>query len=83
MRNNCVVLCLLFIASNVALAQGKANVQWKCDKPSDQHSLPVGDKSGHAFGIEHLNCTAIKGEIEDARSSRARARSFLISKAMR
>lgn len=63
MKNNCMVLWLLFLASSVALAQGKNDSQWKCDKPSDQHSLPVGDKPGHAYGIEHLNCTAIKGEI--------------------
>jgi hypothetical protein len=43
MKNTCVVLCLLFLASSVALAQEKTNVQWKCDKPSVQHSIPVGD----------------------------------------
>ena len=63
MKNTCVVLCLLFLAPSVALAQGKTNVQWKCDKPSDQHSLPVGDKPGHAYSIEQISCTAIKGEI--------------------
>jgi hypothetical protein len=39
------------------------NVQWKGDKPSDQHSLPVGYKPGHALGIEQINGTAIRGEI--------------------
>jgi len=56
-------LCLVCLASSVALAQGKTNVQWKCDKASGQHSLPVGDKPGHAYAIEQINCTAIKGDI--------------------
>ena len=63
MKNSCVILCLLFVGPSVALAQGKTNVQWKCDKPSDQHSITVGDKPGHAYGIEQINCTAIKGDI--------------------
>ena len=56
-------LCLVCLVSSVALAQGKTNVQWKCDKPSVQHSIPVGDKPGHAYAIEQINCTALKGDI--------------------
>jgi len=63
MKKMCLVLCLVCLVSSVALAQGKTNVQWKCDKPSDQHSIPVGDKPGHAYAIEQINCTAIKGDI--------------------
>jgi len=63
MKKMCLVLCLVCLVSSVALAQGKTNVQWKCDKPSVQHSIPVGDKPGHAYAIEQINCTAIKGDI--------------------
>ena len=66
MKKMCLVLCLVCLVclvSSVALAQEKTNVQWKCDKPSDQHSIPVGDKPGHAYAIEQINCTAIKGDI--------------------
>src|SRR5436853_7568286 len=63
MKKMCLVLCLVCLVSSVALAQGKTNVQWKCDKPSDQHSIPVGDKPGHAYAIEQINCTALKGDI--------------------
>ena len=59
MTKMCLVLCLV---STVALAQGKTNVQWKCDKPSDQHSIPVGDKPGDAYAIEQINCTEVKGD---------------------
>ena len=55
--------CLVCLVSSIGLAQGKTNVQWKCDKPSDQHSIPVGDKPGHAYAIEQINCTALKGDI--------------------
>jgi hypothetical protein len=63
MKKMYVVLCLVCLVSSVALAQGKTNVQWKCDKPSDQHSIPVGDKPGDAYAIEQINCTALKGDI--------------------
>jgi len=49
MKKICLVLCLMCMVSSLALAQGKTNVQWKCDKPSDQQSIPVGDKPGHAY----------------------------------
>jgi hypothetical protein len=63
MKKMGLVLCLFCLVASVALAQGKANVQWKCDKPSVQHSIPVGDKPGHVYAIEQINCTAIKGDI--------------------
>jgi hypothetical protein len=63
MKKICLVLCLMSVVSSLALAQGKTNVQWKCDKPSGQQSIPVGDKPGHAYVIEQINCTATKGDI--------------------
>ena len=63
MKNIFLLLCLMCLVSSVALAQGKTNVQWKCDKPTDQHSINVGDKPGHAYAIEQINCTALKGDI--------------------
>jgi len=63
MKKTFLLPCLVCLVSSIALAQGKTNVQWKCDKPSDQHSIPVGDKPGHAYAIEQINCTALKGDI--------------------
>jgi len=63
MKRMSLVICLVCLVSSVALAQRKTNVQWKCDKPSDQHSIPVGDKPGDAYAIEQVNCTAVKGDI--------------------
>src|SRR5260370_19620478 len=63
MKKKCLVLGRVCLVSSVALAQGKTNVQWKWEKPSVQHRIPVGDRPGHAYGIEQINCTAIKGDI--------------------
>jgi hypothetical protein len=63
MKKTFLVLCLVCLVSSVALAQGKTNVQWKCDKPSPQHSIPVGDKPGDAYAIEQIQCKAMKGDI--------------------
>lgn len=63
MKKICLVPFLVCLVSSVALAQGETNVQWKCDKPSIQNSIPVGDRPGHAYAIEQINCTAMKGDI--------------------
>ena len=63
MKRFCLVLFFLCAVSSIVLAQGKANVQWKCDKPAPQHMINVGDNSSHAYAIEQINCTAMKGEI--------------------
>jgi hypothetical protein len=67
MKKMCLVLCLVCLVSSVVLAQGKTNVQWKCDKPSVQHSIPVGDKPGHAYAIEQINCTPLKATSPETR----------------
>jgi hypothetical protein len=80
MKSTCLVLCLLFLASSVALAQGKTNVQWKCEKPSVQHSIPVGDKGGDVYAIDQINCTAIKGDIAGNKMKSGTGTEFLYIK---
>lgn len=58
------VLCFVCLLSYAGAAQVKSFVQWKCDKPADRHSIDVGDKAGHAYAVDQINCTATKGEIE-------------------
>src|SRR5438477_9045426 len=79
MKKICLVLCLVCVVSSVALAQGKTTVQSKCDKPSDQHSVPVGDKPGHAYAIEQINCTALKGDIAGNQMKSGTGTEFLSS----
>ena len=62
-----LVLCLVCLLSWAALAQVKVDIQWKCNKTSNQPSIEVGDKPGHAYAVDQINCTATKGEIEDVK----------------
>ena len=68
------VVCLL---SCVGLAQVKSTVQWKCDKASDKHSIDVGDKSGHAYAVDQINCTPISGDIDGAKRKSGMGTEFL------
>jgi hypothetical protein len=77
MKRFCLFLCGLCVVSGIALAQGKSNVQWKCDKPAVQHNIDVGDKPGHAYAIDQINCTAIKGEIAGVKMKSGTGTEFL------
>jgi hypothetical protein len=77
MRKPCLVPWCLSVVSSVALAQGTSNVQWKCDKPAVQHTINVGDKAGHAYAIDQINCTAIKGEIAGVKMKSGTGTEFL------
>lgn len=59
-----LVLCAVCLLSSAALAQVKVDNQWKCGKATVQHSIDVGDKPGHAYAVDQINCTSTKGEIE-------------------
>ena len=63
MKKVLLVVCAVGFLSCTGLAQFKNDTQWKCDKASDQHSINVGDKPGHAYAVDQINCTATKGEL--------------------
>jgi len=63
MRKLWLVVCAVGFLSSTGLAQFKNDTQWKCDKASDQHSINIGDKPGHAYAVDQINCTATKGEL--------------------
>ncbi|HKV79782.1 MAG TPA: hypothetical protein VJP02_16660 [Candidatus Sulfotelmatobacter sp.] len=71
------ILCLMSLLSCIGLAQVKSTVQWKCDKASDQHGIDVGDKPGHAYIVEQINCTAVSGDIDGAKRKSGTATEFL------
>ena len=77
MKRFCLFLCGLCVVPGIALAQEKSNVQWKCDKPTVQHNIDVGDKPGHAYAIDQINCTAIKGEIAGVKMKSGTGTEFL------
>jgi hypothetical protein len=78
MKKLWVVSCFVCLLSCVALAQVKSDVQWKCDKPAKQHSIDVGDKAGHAYAIDQINCTAAKdGGIDGVKRKSGNGTEFL------
>lgn len=68
------VVCLL---SCLGLAQVKSAFQLKCDKASDQHMIDVGDKPGHKYAVEQVNCTPISGDIDGAKRKSGTATEFI------
>ena len=71
------VLFAVGLLSCVGLAQVKSTVQWKCDKPSDQHSINVGDQPGHAYAVDQINCTPVSGDINGAKRKSGTSTEFL------
>lgn len=65
------------IVSCVGHAQVKSTVQWKCDKPSDQHRIDVGDMPGHAYAVDQVNCTPVSGDIDGAKRKSGTGTEFL------
>ena len=77
MRKLWGVLFAVSLLSCVGFAQVKSTVQWKCDKPSDQHSINVGDKPGHTYAVDQINCTPVNGDINGARRKSGTGTEFL------
>lgn len=67
-------VCLL---SGLGLAQVKSTFQLKCDKPSDQHNIEVGDKPGHTYFVAQISCTPISGDLDGAKRKSGSATEFL------
>ncbi|HEX6804906.1 MAG TPA: hypothetical protein VF133_14600 [Terriglobales bacterium] len=67
MRNCLLVVCSLVLCVSVSAAQGKISSQWKCDKPSEQHSIAVPDGEGHNYSLAQGKCTSEKGSMGDAK----------------
>ncbi|MFZ0287120.1 MAG: hypothetical protein WAL32_17975 [Terriglobales bacterium] len=55
--------CSVLLLASWSLAQEKSSSQWTCPKPSDAHSMDVGDKANHTYAISQTTCTATKGEV--------------------
>ena len=70
------VVCSLCLSASVALAQGKVDSQWNCGKPTDAHSIDVGDQTGHAYAIARFTCTAVKGELEGVKEKEGTGTEF-------
>jgi hypothetical protein len=61
MRTRLFAAVCLLLAGSFAIAQDKLETKWNCAKPSEMHSLDVGDVPGHAYVIAQGSCTAAAG----------------------
>jgi len=67
MQRLVLVVGMVCLCASLALAQSKTSNAWTCPKPSDAHSIEVGDKPGHAYSVDQITCTSTKGEIAGVR----------------
>ena len=60
-------LCSMFLLASVAMAKDKLVSQWNCAKPSEAHSIDVGDQANHSYAVSKVTCTSAKGEVGGVR----------------
>ncbi len=63
MRKLWLMGCCLLLLAALSQAQEKVVSQWNCGKPSDAHSIDVGDQANHTYAVNKTACTASKSEI--------------------
>jgi hypothetical protein len=63
MRKLFLIGCSVLLLGAWSLAQEKTTSQWNCPKPSDAHSIDVGDKANHTYAVTQTTCPATKGEV--------------------
>ena len=63
MTKSCSVVFSVLLLASLVVAQEKTSSSWNCGKPSDAHSIDVGDKAGHTYAVTKTSCTGTAGEI--------------------
>src|SRR6266852_4991451 len=63
MRKLWVIGCSVLLLASLSLAKEKLVSQWNCGKPSEAHSIDVGDQANHSYAVTKTTCTATKGEV--------------------
>ena len=58
MRKLMFVVCFVALLASAAMAQGKIETKWQCQKPSAEHHFDVGDVPDHNYSIAQGTCTA-------------------------
>jgi len=65
MRKLLLVGCCLLVLAAAGLASDKLVSQWNCGKPSDAHSIDVGDQANHTYAVTKTSCTASKSDLKE------------------
>jgi len=76
MRKPVFVGCLVCLCATFALAQGRVENGWACEKPAKAHSIEVGDQPNHAYAIEQIKCTSTRGELAGVREKEGTGTEF-------
>src|SRR5437870_12002997 len=63
MRKLWLIGCSVLLLSSLLLAKDKLVSQWNCGKPSDTHSIDVGDQANHSYAVTKTTCTATKSDV--------------------
>ncbi len=63
MRKLLLIGCSVLLLGSLSLAKDKLVSQWNCGKPSEAHSIDVGDQANHTYAVTKTTCTASKGEV--------------------
>ena len=63
MRRLWLISCSVLLLAPLSLAKDKLVSHWDCAKPSDAHSIDVGDQANHSYVVTKTTCTATKSEI--------------------
>lgn len=75
MRRSPLLSLALCMAASVASAQA-VNVTWKCVPQGTPTALQVGDVPGHAYVLDQVHCTALKGSIGSVKQKEGQATEF-------
>jgi hypothetical protein len=67
MRKLGLVVCSIFLVASMAMAKDKLVSSWNCGKPSEAHSIDVGDQANHTYAVNKTTCTSTKGEVGGVR----------------
>jgi hypothetical protein len=74
-----LLVAVVCVCASLAVAQGKTGKTangWACPKPTNAHSIEIGDKPGHAYSIDQITCTSTKGEFAGVREKEGTGTEF-------
>ena len=58
-----LVGCCVSLLASLSLAQDKVTSHWDCSKPSDAHSIDVGDRANHTYVITKSTCAGTNAQV--------------------
>ena len=51
--------CFVLLVASPSLAKNNVASHWSCGKPTERHSITVGDQANHAYAVQIGSCTVI------------------------